>query len=157
MATRRRTIWATWHAANVNLGAVGTARVELNTLIDATRPGLGEYTITRTIGKVLFGIQAATTDRHDCYAGLITHPATNDVNSVPDPFNEPHADWMWWEFGWVPRSDIDAGNRILEMRFDVASQRKQREFERDFSLMLHQRGTTALDFSVGGRCLLKLG
>ena len=149
----RRTIWASWRVSEQTLAAVGTAKISLRSLIQVDRPGLGEYTITRSIGNVMWMNQGATVDL-DVLAGMLTLASTVDVSTAPDPFNEPHADWMYYRSGFVPsRSDIP---NVQIWEFDIKSQRKQRELERDWAFMLNNRGTTGISFSVGGRSLLKL-
>ena len=154
MVTRRRTIWARWRTSANSLAAVGTAKISLRTLIEVDRPGLGEYTITRTIGNVTW-INEHATANVDVLAGLIVLPATVDVATAPDPFNEPHADWMYYRSGTIPsREEIP---NVAVWEFDLASQRRQRELERDWAIMLNNRSAQALQFSVGGSSLLKLG
>lgn len=154
MANRRRTIWASWRLGDTSLSAVGTAKVSLRTLIEIDRPGLGEYTITRTIGNVQWRNPDASTAA-PVLAGMIALPATVNVADAPDPFNEPHADWMYWRSGqlWLLG---DSPNHYT-WEFDLASQRRQREMERDWALMLNNRGVDVVSFACGGRSLLKLG
>ena len=150
----RRTIWASWRTSLASLAAVGTAKVSLRFLIQADRPGLGEYTITRTIGNVTWRALSSS-NVSDVLAGILVLPATVNVADAPDPFNEPHADWMYYRSGAVGTTTDVPSMWVWE--FDLASQRRQRELERDWAFMLNNRGISALQFSIGGRSLLKLG
>ena len=150
---KRRTIWATFNSEEVLLAAVGIAQVSLRTLILSQRPGLGEYTITRTIGNIY--IRGNSTSRGEVKAGLITTAATAGVGGTPDPHNEPQADWMYYRSGLSPLAGVDIPN-WWDWSFDLASQRKQGEFERDWVLMLANRGANAINFMISGRTLLKL-
>ena len=153
---RRRTIWATWIVTDIAIAAAATSRISIRTLIQAQRPGLGEYTIIRTIGRVQwFDGVAVTTTRGSVFAGMITASSNITVTEIPQPFSETEADWMWWRQGTFPRSDRDIPN-TLDWEFDVASQRKQRELERDWSIVVDNRTGEALSFSSSGRSLLKL-
>ena len=152
--SRRRTIWARWRLGETSLAAVGTLKASLRTLIEVDRPGLGEYTITRTIGNIVWVNREATAFT-DVLAGLIVLPATVDVSTAPDPFSEPHADWMYYRSGLVAsRADVP---NVVTWEFDLASQRRQREMERDWAIMLNNRGINAVNLSIGGSSLLKLG
>jgi len=150
---RRRTLWARWRTGAGSLAALGVAKVSLRSLIVADRPGLAEYTITRTIGNIWIRATSAVTTA-DVVAGIITLPGTVTVTDAPEPFTEPHADWMYYKATTIPLSGDSPNNQ--QMEFDLASQRRQRDFERDWALILVNRGTVAITFSVGGSSLLKL-
>ena len=155
---RRRTIWATWTTGAVNITAGAIVRVSLRTLVQAARPGLGEYTITRSIGNVQWfdeSNNAPTNQRGEVYAGMITAPAKVTVSEIPAPFTDTEADWMWWRGSTIPRTDRDIPN-WLDWQFDIRSQRKQRELERDWSLVMQNTSAVALEVGVNGRTLLKL-
>ena len=148
----RRTIWARWRIEQQTLAATADARVGLNTLIKMDRPGLGEYTITRTIGLVQFMATSGT--RTPCGIGMITAPATVSVTQIPKPLVDFHADWMWWK-SFICPATADRPNFLL-FEFDLGGQRKQRELERDWSMVLRNNGTVNCDFAIGGMSLLKL-
>jgi len=139
------------------LAAVGVAAINLSTLILADRPGLAEYTITRMIGSLMLGNNTTgTTARAQVLAGITTTTDVQTVSQIPDPFNEPHADWMWWRGTYLMRSDIDTGDKAVRLDFDIRSQRKQRELERTFHLIISNRGVVSIEFGLHLSALLKL-
>jgi len=157
MATKRRTIWARSNTgAVIGLAAVGVAAVNLSTLVEADRPGLGEYTIIRMIGNLFLSANTASVVSQQVLAGITTTSKIQAVASTPDPFNEPHADWMWWRGGYIARADQNPGASLLNWDFDIRSQRKQRELERDFQLIVSNRSVATIAFGVHLSALLKL-
>ena len=156
MVNRRRTIWAPFNASDIAMPAVGTILVNLGTLIDVARPGLGEYTITRTIGSIVWNRDGVTeTARAPVFAGLVTGQRTDNVTSLSDPFNEGDASWLWWKGGLLPRPDFEIPNWI-EWSFDALAQRRQPDMQRQNYMMLSNRGIDNVIVSVYGRVLLKL-
>lgn len=147
----RRTIWATGRAS-VTLATLTNASILLKSLIEADRPGLGQFTIIRTIGHIqVFG---ETTTRNDVRWGIIAAPSTVTVASIPEPITEPHADWMY-QSGCLSPDTTDIPTWYDE-HFDLRSMRKLNELERSWFFTMRNGGTQTVSVNVFLRALLKL-
>ena len=96
----------------------------------------------------------STTQVASLVAGMIVAPATVTVAEIPDPLGEPHADWMYYRAGGIGL--LTQTPSVFHWEFDLGGQRKQRELERDWNLVLNNVGPAACDFLIGGRSLLLL-
>jgi len=92
------------------------------------------------------------------YGGLIVETAPLATGSFPDPFLQPHEDWMWWRGmpAVPPATSADQGDTIAAAyEIDVRSQRKMEELGQTLALVFRAENQD-IPFSFTTSVLLKL-
>lgn len=52
--------------------------------------------------------------------GVIVLPDPSGVIDVPEPFDFPNADWVWWEAGWMTPRPVMSFNGVAVNEIDVS-------------------------------------
>ena len=93
--------------------------------------------------------------RGQIFYGIRTDADRTTVLEVQRPDLDQTADWMFWGVRTMPLQSTDSPN-WLEIPFDLMSQRRQLEQQRQYNLILSNVSASDCRVAAGGRTLLKL-
>jgi len=158
MTNRRQRVitgrqWARWNTGEdvTALAAAAVARVDITTLIQADLPSLSNWTILRSLGELTLTKTASGFAR--VAYGVILVPSTVAITGMPDPVDEPHADWMFWGSTMLNQT----AQEPIRISWDVRAMRRGRELEsRIFFVIRNQHSSDAAQFAASGAMLLGL-